>query len=104
MSCKKRPFANVELHGRIMNSSTNTPLQATLELYHGARPGENHSIRFADASTNADGTFDIKSKAGWNSDDYYLLIKTTVNGFFSVQAIKYHVSRNQNLDVGNIEY
>ena len=87
-----------------MNSTTNTPLQATLELYHGAPPGENHSERFGDATTNSDGTFDIKSKAGWNNDDYYLLIKTTVNGSFSVQAIKYHITRNQNLDVGNIVY
>ncbi len=85
-----------------MNSATNTPLQANIELWTGSSPGNKGSTQFGTTSTNSDGTFDIKSKAGWNSDDYYLLFITNINGSGSGLTRKYHISRNQNLNVGDI--
>jgi hypothetical protein len=101
-SCDKRPFANIELHGRVMNSTTNIPLQATIQLWTGTHPGDNGSTKFGDTSTNSDGTFDIKSKAGWNSDNYYLVIITSINGAGTGIIKEYHVNKHQNLDVGDI--
>jgi hypothetical protein len=103
-SCDKRPFANVELHGRVMNSATNAPLAADIQLWTGSPPGNKSSTKFGSTSAYSDGTFDIKSKAGWNSDEYYLLfiLKTNVNGAGSALTKKYTIPKNHNLNVGDI--
>ena len=87
-----------------MNSINNTPLQADIQLWTGSSPGNKGSTKFGSTSTYSDGTFDIKSKAGWNSNDYYLvfILKTNINGAGSALTKKYNVPKNHNLNVGDI--
>ena len=86
-----------------MNSTTNTPLQATIQLWVGPYPN-NGSTLFGNYSTNTDGTFDITSFAEWNGDEYYLLFmsKTNINGSGAAIGKSCNVAKNKKLDIGNI--
>jgi hypothetical protein len=101
-NCDKRPFAHIELHGRVLDSKTSAPVQATVTLWTGETPHSKGSTSFGSVSTNSDGTFDIKSKAGWNSNDYYLEVVNSTSTGASSTYMKYTVNKNQNIDVGII--
>jgi hypothetical protein len=98
-SCQKRPLGHITIYGSVIDSS-GASLQAKIELWTGAPPAETGSTKFGEISTENDGTFTIRSNAGWNSSSYYLWIK--VNGTSKRWSKKYFVAKNESLDVGQI--
>ena len=71
--CNKRPFAHVEITGQVVNFWTKAPVPTGIKLWvGGASPGSKGTTYFGSYATNADGTFDIKSNAEWNGDNYML--------------------------------
>ena len=102
-SCQKRPFSHVEVHGRIVSTKTNQPLQAQIQLWTGAYPpGSKGSSEFGSTRTGGDGSFDIKSNAGWSSDDYYIEIIPDSISTHSSASRHFTITRNQNVDAGTI--
>jgi len=69
-------------------------VQATINLSNAATPSSK-----VNATTNTDGSFDLKSQGEWNSNNYYLEI-TEVNS--SYIRMSYTINNRQNIDVGNI--
>ena len=69
-------------------------MQATINLSNAATPSSK-----VNATTNTDGSFDLKSQGEWNSNNYYLEI-TEVNS--SYIRMSYTINNRQNIDVGNI--
>ena len=103
VTCQKRPFAHVELHGRIVNAATNQPLQAKIQLWvGGSSPGSKGTSEYGITRTNGDGSFDIKSNAQWHGSDYTIIIFPDSSLKHSVISKSFQISRNQNLDVGTI--
>jgi hypothetical protein len=100
--CNKRPFAHIEIHGRVVNYVTKAPVPSTISVYTGQRPGSKGSTFFGSTSTNSDGSFDFKSHAGWNSNDYYLEVHPAINSGNNSRELLCTVNKNQNLDVGDI--
>lgn len=101
--CQKRPFAKIEVHGRIVNSKTNQPLQAQIQLWVGSgTPGEKGTTQFASTTTSGDGTFDIKTNAQWNGNDYHLQIIPDSISTHSSATEYFQASKNQNVDIGTI--
>jgi hypothetical protein len=71
--CNKRPFAHIEITGQVVNFWTKAPVSTGIKLWvGGSSPGSKGTTYFGSYATNADGTFDIKSNAEWNGDDYML--------------------------------
>ena len=77
---------------------TKAPLQASISLSTGEPPDSKGNTVFGSYTTNADGSFDIKSEGGWNSAPYYLVISEK-SGF--IQS-SYQVKNKQNVDVGDV--
>lgn len=100
-SCEKRPFATIEIQGRVINFWTKAPEPTEIQLWvGGAQPGEKGTTNYGNYSTNTDGTFDVKSNAEWNGTDYTLLfIPNDGSGPFTKD---FSVNRNKNLNVGDI--
>lgn len=100
--CEKRPFANIEITGRVINFWTKAPEPTQIQLWvGGASPGSKGTTQYGSCSTNADGTFDIKSNAEWNGDSYTLMFIPTNSNAISFYK-SYTVSKNKTLDVGDI--
>src|ERR1700758_5218671 len=96
-SCQKRPFATVRITGRVLNFWGKTPMPSDIQLWVGSStPGSKGTTNYGDFSTNPDGTFDIKSNAQWNGDDYTLLIVPDGS------QINCKVGNNKIIDVGDI--
>jgi hypothetical protein len=95
-SCKQRPFAKIEVMGRAVDS-LGAPKYGTVDLWTGAPPGESGSTEFESAAIKPDGSFDIKTRAGWNSSTYYLLIRTA-----PTRTIRFSVGNNESIDLGDI--
>lgn len=106
--CNKRPFARVQISGKIINASNNLPVNdANISCWAGCDPavacGEGNN--FGEAKTNQDGTFTIKSKAQWNGNLYILQIfffDSTTHSTHG-ERLKIHVSKNTKLDLGDIK-
>ena len=101
-NCKKRPIADIELFGQVVDTTSfgSTPLQAQIKLWTGGPPGESGSTFFGETATYPDGTFNIQSKAGWNSSQYYLVILTSKGS----STRKHFVPKNGSLDVGVVAF
>ncbi|MGZ3903789.1 MAG: hypothetical protein ACXVC6_08845 [Bacteroidia bacterium] len=103
-TCSKRPFAHVEIHGRVVNSKTNQPLQAEIQLWVGAGlPGNKGTSQYGSVHTGGDGAFDIKSKAQWSGNEYRLQIIPDSISTHASTSLPCEISRNQTLDVGTIK-
>jgi hypothetical protein len=103
ISCDKRPFAQVELHGRGLDSINGPPFKGTVSLWVGASsPGSKGTTNYGTTHTNADGTFDIKSNAQWNGDEYVLEFIPGDPLLSSGGEKSFHVNKGQNLNVGDI--
>ena len=101
--CDKRPFAHIEVHGRIANYKTNQPLQAQVQLWvGGGTPGEKGTTQYASTTTNGDGSFDIKTNAQWSGNSYKLQILPDSLSTHEPSIKEFNASRNQNVDVGTI--
>jgi hypothetical protein len=102
LSCKKRPVANIEILGRLVDTTatTTTPLMLRVELWTGAPPAESGSTFFGSTYSAVDGTFNMYSKAGWNSDNYYLRFI----GHNIVSDMRCYVPDNKTLDIGEIKF
>lgn len=101
-SCQKRPFARIEVHGRLINGQTSQPIQGQVSLWVGGEPpGSNGTVSYGETDIAADGTFDIKSKAQWSGNKYWLHI--VGSGFNSDGDIEIAASKNKNTDLGNIK-
>jgi len=81
---------------------TKAPIQANISLYTGQRPGSKASVLFGTTSTSSDGSFDIKSNAGWNSNVYYLEVLPTINTGNTSRELEYPINKNQNINVGDV--
>jgi hypothetical protein len=101
-SCQKSLFRHIEVHGRILDSKTYNPLQATINLWSGSAPGSKGGSKFESTISNADGTFDLKSRASWTTNDYYLEIIRNTNSNNPSTLVKFRVSKNQDLNLGDI--
>lgn len=103
MTCQKRPFAHVELHGRVISIKTNQPLQAEIQLWVGGpSPGSKGTTEYGVSRTDANGDFDIKSNAQWNGIDYIVIIQPDSTIGHSPLFKHFQISRNQNLNLGTI--
>lgn len=80
---------------------TKAPLQASISLSTGEPPDEKGNTVFGSYTTNANGSFDIKSEGGWNSAPYYLVISEGNQGGFT-QLSYNNVKNKQNVDVGDV--
>jgi len=98
LSCDKDPFTHIEFHGRVVNYMTKAPLQASINLSTGEPPDNKGNTVFGSYTTNADGSFDIKSEGGWNSTTYWLVISEK-SGYIQQS---YQVKHGQNADVGDV--
>jgi hypothetical protein len=101
-ACDKRPFAFLEIHGRIISAKKNQPVQATIFLSTGAPPGNKGWKDFGNTHTNSDGSFDIKSNEGWSSDYYHIEIMPDSFRIYPGQSRDFTITRNQNVDAGTI--
>jgi len=100
--CNKRPFATIEITGRVLNSWTKAPMPCQVNLWvGGATPGSKGTTNYGNFTTNADGAFDVKSNAEWNGNDYTLQIIPTNLGGYSFNE-NYTVNKNKSIDVGDI--
>lgn len=85
----------------MLNAWDKSPVSAQIGLYVGAAAAggqlASHGvINYGSWSTNSDGSFDIKSNAQWNGDDYTLLIVPDGS------QINCSVGKNKSIDVGDI--
>ena len=102
-TCAKRPFAHMEIHGRVVSAKTNQPLQARIELWVGSSaPGDDGTTLYGNTQTSGDGSFDIKSNAEWNGDNYSLLIIPDSINIYPAILKYYKITKHQNLDAGTI--
>lgn len=96
--CNKRPFAHVEVSGRVLNDSTKLPLPATISLWGNDQAGTKAGIFLGQIGTNGDGTFDLNVQAVW-SNAYWLY----VDGSYHKSAVlQVSLKDNHNVNVGNI--
>jgi hypothetical protein len=101
-ACDKRPFAFLEIHGRIVSAAKNQPIQATIFLSTGAPPGNKGWKDFGTTHTNSDGSFDIQSNEGWNSDYYHIEIMADSFRIYPGASRDFSITRDQNVDAGTI--
>ena len=97
-NCGKRPFATIEIKGRVLNFWDKTPVPCEIRLFvHSSRD----PINFGNSNTNTDGTFDLKSNAQWDGNNYILDFIPT-SGLFSSFERFYSINRNQSINLGDI--
>jgi hypothetical protein len=103
-SCQKRPFAHMGVHGQILNTKTNQPVEADVELAVVCDPSTcGHSQSYGNTMSDENGNFEIKSNAQWNGKEYFLTIHyidSTNSVHFKTLILQ--ISKNQNLDLGEI--
>jgi hypothetical protein len=106
--CFKQPFAKITLHGQVIDSKTQQPpFHAELSLWAGCDPNVacQDANNFGKTQTNADGTFEIKSKAQTNGSHYFLLILTKDSlGFSNGTKMSVDIPKNQTTDLGVIKF
>jgi hypothetical protein len=93
--CSKDIFSTVQVHGRVINYISKAPIQTSVTLFGDDRPASKESVVLGSASTNADGTFTLKTPAAVNNV-YYLWSSSA--GFEQSVTLK----GGQNIDVGDI--
>jgi len=102
LSCEKRPFATIEVKGRVLNFWSKSPITSSIALWVGSStPGSKGTTNYGSYSTNSDGSFDIKSNAQWNGNNYTLVFVPSSSSGDAFNE-KYAVSKNQTLDIGDI--
>ncbi len=83
----------------MVNFWDKSPASAQIALWvGGGQPGEKGTTQFGTYSTNADGSFNIKSNAQWNGDDYKLVVSSGNN----TTGASCTVAKHKSVDVGDI--
>lgn len=85
----------------MINFWTKAPEPTQIQLWvGGGQPGEKGTTEYGTYSTNADGTFDVKSNAQWNGTEYKLVfIPNDGSGYFTKD---YSLNKHQTLNVGDL--
>ena len=97
-SCQQRPIAKIEVMGRVVDS-LGAPQSGQVRLDNDDPNWATHTYTFATVTVKPDGSFDIKTHAGWNSDQYYLVISS--GPYHLVKRC--YIPDNKSVDLGDIK-
>jgi hypothetical protein len=111
LSCQKKTFKRIEVHGRLVNFITNEPITGKVDLYadgfkNFGKQQDSGRVLLASVQANSDGTFSLKSSAS-KGDNYYLRIDNQIYAPRAWPASSYsyiQVKQGENNDIGDIPW
>jgi hypothetical protein len=99
ISCKKGPFARVEISGRLVNYITGAPETGSFDLYNGAYGGSKGSVNYGIFYSNSDGSFVLRPHS-WKGGPYRLMYYGKNDTGWEEKRVD--LGKNHHINIGNL--